>query len=193
MYLACNQIWQMKDSCTTGPLIIIDEPRLTNDMDCALIRGEHRPQKPVTYRYQLGGFPTDLLETTLPGRYLLSDRIVDALNAAKFSGWLTYPVKITGKDGEDVRGYHGLSVTGRCNPVDWPEKLNPLKLPPYWDGSDIFLILNRKMIGVTEQVYEMLKGLRPSNMTFVRKDESIKKLRPEIELPELRNDGVLGP
>lgn len=173
--LKCNQIWEITDPYLTGPLIVTSHPQLSNEVNNALIQGKLRPKEPITFRHVLGRTPRDLLATTLPGRYLLSDRIVSAMKDAKFTGWTTYPVKITRKRGEDIHGYHGFSVTGRCNPLDWPKSLNQSRSSPHWDGSDIFLVQERDLIGITERVYSVLKALHPSNMEFVRADHAAIK------------------
>jgi len=183
MYLKCKEIWEIKDSCKVGPLVVISDPRLGRERNKALIRGEYRPKEAVLFRYQLGGAPNDLVETTLPGLYLLSNRVIEVLETARFTGWTSYPVRITGKGGEEISGYRGLSITGRCNPVDWPERLNPSRQPPFWDGSDIFLILNRNMIGVTNRVYAALNALQLSNVNLVRKDQQLLNLFPGLEFP----------
>jgi hypothetical protein len=145
-----------------------------------LVNGELRPDDAIVFRYHIGATAMDLVGTTYSSRVLLSDRIIAALNAANLRGFLAYPCHIFGKDGNEIAGYRGFSVTGRCGPPDDSQLDNSKELqgnqfakvkglyfdPKTWDGSDIFLVQNTRHICVTQAVYDTVQALNPSNIRF---------------------------
>jgi len=146
-----------------------------------LIRGDYRPDEPIVYEYLMGSKPLDLIATSYPARHLLSDRIVQALKANNFTGWRTYPVRVFGKDKQEIPGYHGFSITGKAGPADWSrsEKFQRqfrARASPYlrglyfaeetWDRSDIFIPEGTGYICIVQPVYQALLRLRPTNVEF---------------------------
>ncbi|MCO6436247.1 MAG: hypothetical protein J5J06_04075 [Phycisphaerae bacterium] len=107
-----------------------------------------------------------------------------------FTGWSTYEVKVFGKT-DEITGYKGLSVLGRCGPTDdskarlvWVEP-NPEHMgmpglpvtavqqkfglyfdPDTWDGCDFFLPEGSAWIFVTERVAKALKKARATNVSL---------------------------
>lgn len=90
------------------------------------------------------------------------------------TGWKTFPVSVFDKKGQEITGYHGLSVTGRCGKIDdsKAEMLEKQFAPnaPFttyykglhigldkWDGQDFFLPEEYYGIIVTKRVVEVLK------------------------------------
>ncbi len=92
--------------------------RPSNRLDpFAVVRGELHVIDPLVFEWSLGGVPRDVVGTECPPVFLVSDRTVQTLRNKSITGWRTYPVTVRGKGGDEVRGYHGFSVTGRCGPI----------------------------------------------------------------------------
>jgi hypothetical protein len=119
---------------------------------------------------------------------LISDKFLDVLRG--FTGWQTYAVRIVGRGGDEVPGYHGLSVTGRCGRIEW-EKSERMILPPpvpegrtmagwrgmyfspsSWDGSDVFVPDDESTyVIVTDEVRAAAERARLTNVIFTRLTE----------------------
>jgi len=188
-----------------GLIVITDDAeRMRQDDIWRLIRGEMNLKSPITYRYHLGSKPLDLIETTFPARHLLSRRFVQALTAGGFTGWSTYPIRVLGKDGREIVGYHGFSITGKCGPVDWSrsERVDRAfrgSTKTYlrgvyfdettWDGSDVFLVEGSARICVVQSVYEVLKPLFLTNVDFLPLSQ---EMVPMSVIPPHRLGGNMG-
>ena len=120
----------------------------------SVLRGDAEARE-VSARWTMGGSePGQVVWTTLVGPVLLSEEVVASLREAGLSGWATYPVALTGKEGESLGTYFGLVVKGRCGPIDmgrcrreekeYPAGAFPVLKGLYfeeesWDGSDFFM------------------------------------------------------
>ncbi len=122
----------------------------------ALVRAEYRPEGILHFVHSSGRVPYDIVTTELPVLKLISDRLVEVLKRHELTGWQTYRVQVLDRQKNEVPGYHGLQVYGRCGPVDY--SLSPRVMePPFpgaepaptwkgyyfdpatWDGSDLFI------------------------------------------------------
>lgn len=138
---------------------------------------------PVIFKHKYGKKIKDIIETGFPNLYLISERIKNLLEENNFTGWQTYDVKIFDKNNEELKGYYGFSITGRCGKIDYmksvatPKKLdNDLPLITVykelhigldeWDGSDIFLPKGSFGIKVTKRVKEVLSYNKITNVIF---------------------------
>ena len=97
----------------------------------------------------------------------------------KLKGWKTFPIKLYDKKGNEISGYHGFSVTGRCGPINL-EKSNIIEkqlvpLGPMvkfykgisidqWDGMDFFSPDKKKQILITEKAADILRKNKTTNM-----------------------------
>ena len=116
--------------------------------------------------------------------FLVSDRFLEVLKTNHFTGWKSYPVRLFEKNGTEVFGYNGFSVTGKAGKIDW-EQSEVVQIPgpidetitfPYykgipidmskWDGSDIFMAEGCWFYFLTEQVYKVLKKAKITNIVF---------------------------
>ena len=82
-----------------------------------ILRGELSVSEgaPVHIRWQMGSaLPEDVIWTTAANVIIVSAKVVELFVQRGLSGWGTYPVRVTGKDGEEIGGYSGLCITGRC-------------------------------------------------------------------------------
>ena len=121
-----------------------------------LIKGDYRHiELPVIFKQSTGKNFHDMLDTGWPSLYLISDKMENVLEQNNLTGWKTFPVQVIDKKGSEVKGYQGLSITGRCGPVDYTkcEIIEKRAFPDAplvkyykglyvgldkWDGSDFF-------------------------------------------------------
>jgi hypothetical protein len=149
-----------------------------------LTRAERKPRRPVRFRHDEGSRPKDLIGATWASLCLVSDRVIAALEG--FSGWTTYAVEISGRDGDEVSGYQGLAISGRCGPIDnslTPKQLLPPAVPGgeavegrigmlfehgTWDGSDLFCTEPGSAVHMTEPVRDALVAAKVTNVDLER-------------------------
>ena len=153
----------------------------------AVTRAE-KPTGCVEVRWAMGGsLPLDIIRTTIAPPVIVSDRVIEILEAGKFSGWKTYPVELYRKDDISIRGYHGLAVCGRCGPIDDSRSVKFDKImpggvfawwrglyfdPATWDGSDLFMPAgNIGWIFVVDAVKRALKEAKVKNVRFTPLDD----------------------
>lgn len=151
-------------------------------------RAEKLPPKPVKVRYAMGrSKPSDFIHTTNVHPILISDRVLGILKGEGFTGWQTYPVRVFGKDGARIPGYHGLAVHGRCGPLDdsrsvkrdtvypggvFPEWYGLFFDPATWDGSDLFMTASdQTWIFLVEAVKRAFEKAKVTNVKFTALDE----------------------
>jgi len=94
--------------------------RGTLDVDdpMPLLLGERVPREPLVVTRAMGNAKcADVIWSTWSGVCFVSARLVKLLQLEKFTGWQTYPVQVIGEGGQCVADYFGLSVTGRCGPL----------------------------------------------------------------------------
>lgn len=115
---------------------------LKKDEEKKLIKGEFEDiNLPVVFAYNHGKKIRDMLDTGHPLLYLISDRFKEILEENHLTGWKSYSVNLFDKEGNEINGYHGISITGRCGDIDY----NKCE------------IIEKKMS--TGQVYKVYKGL----------------------------------
>jgi hypothetical protein len=122
--------------------------------DVALLRGEWVPEATLNVHWAMGRpNPEDVTGGRSIGLFYLSPEVQELLVANGLTGWSTYPIALHNKAGEICPGYAGLSITGRCGPIDEqggrvmpgqkPGIKYVLRMGLYfdattWDGSDFF-------------------------------------------------------
>jgi hypothetical protein len=143
----------------------------------------------VEVRWTMGrAVPSDVIWATIAAPVILSDRAIGILRGGEFSGWLTYPVELLGKDGMPIPNYHGLAVRGRCGPIEqsrstkidriYPGGIFPVLKGMYfdpltWDGSDVFMpSSNVGFILVVEKMKRAFETARIKNVEFTPLDEA---------------------
>ena len=138
-----------------------------------LIRGNYDGiDFPVIFKQEGGKKLVDILGTGWCGLYLISDRMKKALKENHLTGWKTYPVKVYDKKGNEVFGYNGFSITGRCSELDHTksEIIEKQFVPngPFskyykgvwidqWDGTDFFMPANTGHHIITKKAADVLK------------------------------------
>jgi hypothetical protein len=88
------------------------------------------------------------------GYFYFTKKITEKFIKEKISGWDVFAVDVLGKEGELYTGYYGLSIHGRCSPIDFCRSLVVYRdfpggsFPVFkgryfendnWDGSVFFM------------------------------------------------------
>jgi len=161
---------------------------LGGDRRRQLLRGEVQQEEPVVVTHAMGGKPTDFIWTTSVGSMIVHRRVLDIMENEDFTGWRPYAVQVIGKDGEEIPGYSGISITGRCGALDpdlseifmkrFPAREAPMYRGLYfhretWDGSDFFCPITPGCTYkfITERVQQAFKKAKLRNVMMQRLDE----------------------
>ena len=152
-----------------------------------LLRGDWVPDRTLQVHWGMGrAEPGDIAVGQTVAWYYLSERVQQFFLEHDLTGWVTYPIILHNKAGEVCPGYAGLSITGRCGPIQ-EERSQPipkhLKKPGMgdrmglyfdessWDGSDFFCPEGENMwMFATERVKNlfeeyMIKGFEFTPLT----------------------------
>lgn len=177
-----------------GNALRVTTPELL-DNDAELAWGEEHPSAPIEFVRDEGRRPRDLIGTTYATLVLVSDRLLSLLEEHGFTGWATFPARVLLDDGDELKGYHGFAVTGRCGPIDDSlseeitipspvpggragSGLRGLCFPPEtWDGSDVFTAEGYTGIFVVERVKEALEQAQITNVDLRRLSEIERRWR----------------
>lgn len=157
-----------------------DENRL-DDILMLLMGNYSRIKFPVVFRQEYGRKLEDMIRTGHAVLYLISEKMKTVLEENSLTGWKTFDVRILDKQGQEVIGYYGLSITGRCGPIDYSKcEIIEKRLVPNgplskyykglpigldkWDGSDFFLPERNFGTVVTSKAAEVLKKNKLTNI-----------------------------
>ncbi len=140
-----------------------------------LSRGEYEGiEFPVVFReapHDGGKRFRDVLDNRSIDGYLISDRMKRILEENNVTGWKTYPIVMYDKRGNEIKGYHGFSVTGRCGgEFHYLYDIKSTRCKgayegasidlDQWDGSEMFMIGEKtrcSRIIITKRVYKLFK------------------------------------
>ena len=166
-------------------------PGFTVDVSLSLseafstLRGDSVPKAPVAARWVMGRRkPQDFIWTTLAVPFIVSPKVISLFRERSFTGWSTYPVDVVGASDEQIGGYCGLAVHGRCGPFQ-PERSAPIQKPGptglvievykgmffderAWDGSDVFMPSDKT--GLVFLVQAVRDAVRKSKLTGITLD-----------------------
>ena len=152
------------------------------DGDLKLIDGNYSEINfPIIFKQKSGKKLRDLLDTGFPSLYLISDKMKTILEENHLTGWKSYPIQLYDKKGNELFGYHGFSITGRCDPIDY-EKSSIIEkqfvtngpICKYykgifidgWDGSDFFMPKHTSQMIVTKKTADILKKYKLTNISL---------------------------
>ena len=127
-----------------------------NVMENLLKREYEKIDFPVIFKQDSGKKIHDILDTGSVCLLLISEKMKDVLEQNNLTGWKTFPVQVFDKKGNEIKGYYGFSVIGKCGPIDYTKcEIVEKRLVPTgpiskffkgryigletWDGSDFFL------------------------------------------------------
>lgn len=154
-----------------------------------LIRGEYEGiHFPIIFKQEYGKKLLDVLGTGWANLYLISDRMKDVLEENKLTGWKTFPITVYDKKKNEILGYHGFSVTGRCGPIDDTKAkiidkqliVNGPILKAYkglyvgldkWDSSDFFIPENSRSFIINKKTAEILRDKKMTNIQLTNLSE----------------------
>ena len=151
------------------------------DDEYNLIRGEYGTiHFPVIFTQARGKKILDILDTGWPNLCLVSDKLKTILEEKELTGWKTFPIKLYDKKKNEIFGYHGFSVTGRCGPIDHTkaEIVDRQRIPTgpvfkaynglyvgldKWDGSDFFIPEHSIYLIISKKTSDILKDNNITN------------------------------
>ena len=147
-----------------------------------LIQGDYNNISfPVVFKQEYGKKLQDVLETGWAGLYLISYNMKVVLEDNDLTGWKTFETKVLDEQGQEIQGYHGLSITGRCGKIDYSQsEVIEKRLVPEgplgkyyrglyvgldeWDGSDFFLPEKNFGTVITNRAAGILKKNKFTNI-----------------------------
>lgn len=145
-----------------------------------LIKGDYAGiDFPILFKQKYGNELNDMLDTGIAGLFLISDRMKTILEENNLTGWKTFPIKLYDKNGGEIIGYHGLSITGRCGSTSFEKsKIIEKQLVPTgpickyykgihidkWDGSDFFSPDKKYRTFITKKAADILKKNKLTNV-----------------------------
>lgn len=124
----------------------------------AVYRGEVALEEAVTLKIG-GGCQTNFVCKGFG--FLFDQRTLDCMKGAALTGWSTFPVRLLGKDGKELRAYYGLVIKGRSGPVTNINRVPgeaPRIDPGTWDGSDFFVPGDSDHQFATRRVVELFES-----------------------------------
>ncbi len=139
---------------------------------------------PLTFRHQKQHKSLDILDTGTGSFYLISDKMKCLLEENKLTGWKTFSIKLLDKKNIEIQGYHGLSVLGRCGPINFNNSEIVYRevlsyRPPWkfykgyqfdldqWDNSDFFIPKGRLRTIITEKAANILINNKINNLFLI--------------------------
>lgn len=138
---------------------------------------------PAVFKQEYGKKLTDILDTGWPFLYLISNKLKGILEETNLTGWKTFPIRLLDKKKNEILGYHGLSITGRCGPIDY-NKCEIIEKPVVsggpvekhykgvyfgldeWDGSDFFLAEQCDQVYISDRAAAALREQKLSNIVM---------------------------
>jgi hypothetical protein len=172
-----------------------------------LLLGDYEGIKfPAVFIHYYGRRWEDILGVGAAALYVISEKIKNIFEKNNLTGWKTFPVEVLNKRKKKVEGYYGMSITGKCGPVDDskseivpyrtnnPSMLGEKAYKGYyigldkWDGSDFFIPEGvRRLIG-SQKVADVfkenqIKRLKPVNLA------DVERLIINLEENEEQDDG----
>lgn len=179
-----NKLFKCSDVYSTRPFKAGIEAKVgieaAFDYSCALLRGDIKPSEPLEARH-LSGTHTPSLVIYTGFSLLLHDSIIETFIQQQITGWESFPVTLYGKKDELIPNYSGISITGRCNPVDYYRSEIVLKEHPgvirfhqcfkgtyfkddVWDGTDLFMDnADKREYTLHQYVSERVKNIFDNN------------------------------
>lgn len=147
-----------------------------------LLTGEYGSTRfPVKFEQRSGKTFGDVLDTRSAILFLISERLKLVLEEERLSGWKAFEIAISDKTGNDIVGYHGLSIIGRSGAIELAgseviqKRLvpdGPLSTyykgfsvhPDQWDGSDFFLPRSGYRILMSQRAAHVLERSNVTNL-----------------------------
>lgn len=164
-----------------------------------LIKGDYIDiDFPIIFQQTEGHKLLDILDTGYVSLFLISDRLKLILEENRLTGWKTFPIILYDKKNNQILGYHGFSVIGRCGSTNFEKsKIVEKQLVPSgpickyyrgifidrWDGTDFFSPEKKYHTFVTQKVAGLLKKNKITNLRLENSDEYETAVRHVISEP----------
>lgn len=164
-----------------------------------LIKGNYKGiDFPVIFKQEYGKNLKDILDTGAASLYLISERMKNILEENLLTGWQTYPIKLYDKRENEILGYHGFSITGKCGPTiyDNCEIIEKRRVPngpickfykgvfiDEWDGSDFFTPEKTYNTFITKKTADILKKNKITNLEL----ENLAEMEIEVNIINYRD------
>lgn len=148
-----------------------------------LVKGEFEGMAfPVVFQQQYKGKFNDILDTGSVSLYLISENMKKVLEDNELTGWKVFPIRLFDLKGNEMDGYYGFSIVGRCGRVSYDQsEIKEKRMVPQgplfqyykgisfdrWDSSDFFIPEKTAHIFITKKAAEILKKNKISNMSLV--------------------------
>lgn len=171
----------------------------TKNLGKNLLLGKHsnvEPKIQITNGNKAGDFMfTDALIISC-----VSEKVIKAFKEHKILGWKCYDVTVKNMNKNLIKGYHGLSITGRISGFNtesiyetqksfgmFRKKMTVqkgLKLDlSEWDQSDLFVIEDKNYIFVSSKVAKLFQKIKFTNVVLGKiEDIEVPLLNKPIEL-----------
>jgi hypothetical protein len=145
-----------------------------------LIKGDYTGVGfPIIFKQKYGNKLLDIIDTGCAGLFLISDKLKEVLENNRLTGWKTFSVEIHDTRNNHISGYHGLSVTGRCESTSFEQSeiiekqlvaTGPVR--KYykgisinrWDGADFFSPEKKYQTFVSQKASDLLKKNKITNL-----------------------------
>jgi hypothetical protein len=140
--------------------------------DQKLAKGEYNPD-PLKVTKSQGRKAYDVVRLQDVFNFLISPKLIDALEQNNLTGWKTYNIE----SDTEIDGYKGFQCTGKCGTPIRPKKSGFVTGYNFdvksWDGSDFFIPDTTLMILCTKKAKEIIEGFKIKNIEL----ENIKTLK----------------
>jgi len=154
------------------------------DTNCRLLKGEHIDLAfPIKFKQSSGRKWTDVLNPNSVSMYFFSQRFINLLEINEIKGWKNYPIIILDKKGNEISGYSGFSILGKCGKIDYSKsEVYEKRLVPNgllskyykglhvdwdeWDGSDFFIPKDTLHVVVSEKVKQIITKNKITNVVL---------------------------
>jgi hypothetical protein len=178
-----NNLFEMSDPLANRPLRLDPQQNwIDQEMVNNLFYGLAQPPEPIKFIPQSGKQATDVLWSSYPPLFCISQKVVDIFLKNKFTGWGTYPVEVYDHNHNFLPEYYGFSIKSYAGKRDCSRSTRVMKPPvpglkpsgvyigtyfdeSMWDGSDIFRIQHAVKI-VTKAVVQIFKQNKITNVRF---------------------------
>jgi hypothetical protein len=140
---------------------------------------------PLTFKHNKKHKELDILDTGTGSLYLISDKLKSILECNNITGWGTFPIKLLDNKENEIYGYHGFSVSGRCGEINYNN--SEIIYKPYfeggpickyykgwqfdlnkWDGSDLFIPKHVLTIIATNKIENIIKTNKITNFRLIK-------------------------
>lgn len=134
---------------------------------------------PVIFKQEYGKLFTDLLDTGHVSLFLISEKMKLLLEENNLTGWQIFPIKLLDKKENEIFGYHGFSITGHCDPINYEKSqiIEKRRVPhgplcrfykglyiDNWDGTDFFTPKDTYGTYASKKAADVLKKNKLTNV-----------------------------